>query len=358
MLGRPSGVGGGERAALQQDGDHRFGKRDQAGQRGQHEQEHDLEPEGERGAVLAQAVLACVAEARQGGQDRVGRGQADDAERELDHRRRVLHRGQAALGQVGCQVPVDQLADDRDDHAQRDRAGEDQDASERGVLEVDARAKGTPEVGQAGGLEGELAERADHQADRERGHPQPAGEQHDGHDHARVVGGVGEGRQGEAVPSVEDAGEDAGQALEDHGDQRDAEQRGGELLLAGLGEAATDQADQRLGEDGEHRRDQREGERGDGQDDADQSQQVLLVLLAHLDEDGHEGRGDDGADQQVVQDQRQGAGEDVGIGARGRAERGGDDLLAHQAEPAAQDVAESDDGGGAGQPAAGDRLGG
>ena len=45
----------------------------------------------------------------------------------------------------------------------------------------------------------------------------------------------------------------------------------------------------------------------------------------------------------------QGAGEDEGVGAGGRAERGGDDDVAHQAEAAAQDVAEGDDRRGADQ---------
>ena len=69
-----------------------------------------------------------------------------------------------------------------------------------------------------------------------------------------------------------------------------------------------------------------------------------LALVARvLDEDGHEGGGADRADQQVVQDRRDGAGDDEGVGAAGGAERRGDDDVAHQAQAAAQDVAERDD---------------
>ena len=51
----------------------------------------------------------------------------------------------------------------------------------------------------------------------------------------------------------------------------------------------------------------------------------------------------DGADEQVVQVVGDGAGEHEGVGAGGRAEGEGDDLVADQAQAAAQDVAQGDD---------------
>ena len=125
--------------------------------------------------------------------------------------------------------------------------------------------------------------------------------------------------QSEAVLRVEGAGQDAGHALEHHRHQCDAHQRGRELALLVARKASADHVHQRLGERSEDDGDDDEGQRRQAEDGADQAPELALVAQV-LDEDRHEGRRGDAADEHVVGDIRQRAGEDEGVGARGWSE--------------------------------------
>src|SRR5205823_6591227 len=73
----------------------------------------------------------------------------------------------------------------------------------------------------------------------------------------------------------------------------------------------------------------------------------LALVAGVLDEHRHEGGRIDRADQQVVQDVGQGAGDDVRVGVGRGAEDVGDGGVAQEAESTTEDVAEGDDRRGA-----------
>ena len=223
-----------------------------------------------------------------------------------------------------------------------------QDAPHGGVVQVDARTERPPEGAQASRLEKELGHRADDQADGQRVDVEDVRQQQDAGDDAGVVDRGRERRQCESVLRVQRAGEDAGEALKDHRDQRDAHQVGREGALLLTAEAAADQVDEWLRQQAQDDGQDRERQAGQAENRPQQTPELPLVADV-LHEHRHERGRADAADQQVVQDGGQRPGQHEGVGGGGRAEGGGDDGVANQAEATAEYVAEADEGGGAQQ---------
>src|SRR5438128_750791 len=91
-----------------------------------------------------------------------------------------------------------------------------------------ARSIRGPEGSQATGLEEELGQRTDDQANRHRLRPKRSRQYQDADDNADVVDGRGERWEPEAVLGVERGSQHARQALEDHRNERDAHQIDGQ----------------------------------------------------------------------------------------------------------------------------------
>ena len=120
----------------------------------------------------------------------------------------------------------------------------------------------------------------------------------------------------------------------------------GEVKVGGVG---AEQDDQCGGREGEHEQERPQGEQQQVEDDAHYAGEGAGVAgPGVVGEDGHQRRANGAADQQVVRHGGQARGGAVGAGGARVAEQRGDDDLARQAEQPTGDVAQEDDGRGAG----------
>jgi len=165
-------------------------------------------------------------------------------------------------------------------------------------------------------------------------------------------GGIEDGRsesgQAEALERVEQPGQNAGDVEEEDGGRGDAQELCG-LFQQGRVKAAAEQPGGLGGAD-LHDEDKGRQDQGDeGQEQPHQPSQFAAPFVGGIfAEHGHERRTDHAADEQVVEHGGDNGGHLEGAECAGGAEQVGLHRLADQAEEAAGDIAQGDDGGSAG----------